>query len=76
MLFFLFHSLYKEPKLMTLENFIQLSLINVLQLIPVQINEEILQRVAMMGFNKNFLIQSLHERIHNDVCKCLADVNQ
>lgn len=40
-----------------------------------QINEEVLQRVIMMGFDKNFLIQSLHERIHNDVCKHSAGIN-
>ncbi|OWM65262.1 hypothetical protein CDL15_Pgr008852 [Punica granatum] len=31
-----------------------------------RIDEEILQRVTMMGFDQNFLIQSLQEKLHND----------
>ncbi|XP_031404013.1 SNF1-related protein kinase catalytic subunit alpha KIN10-like isoform X2 [Punica granatum] len=31
-----------------------------------KIDEEILQRVTMMGFDQNFLIQSLQEKLHND----------
>ncbi|PKI72143.1 hypothetical protein CRG98_007462 [Punica granatum] len=31
-----------------------------------KINEEILERVIMMGFGKSFLVQSLEEKIHNE----------
>lgn len=39
-----------------------------LQLPRFQIDEEILQEVVKMGFDRNQLIESLGNRMQNDVC--------
>lgn len=43
-----------------------------IQLYYLQIDEEILKEVVKMGFDQNQLVESLRNRLQNEVCTFLA----